>query len=101
MNQISGLALLMAVTMFVQQKMSIKDPRQQFMVWAMPVFFWLLFNNFPSGLNLYYFVFNLLSIGQQYLMNKKPTEELLVKPTATKKPRPTRPSLGNRAMRRM
>ncbi|MFZ1081282.1 MAG: membrane protein insertase YidC [Candidatus Kryptoniota bacterium] len=101
LSQISGLALLMAVTMFVQQKMSIKDPRQQFMVWFMPIMFWLLFNNFPSGLNLYYFVFNLLSIGQQYLMNKKPTEELLVKPTATKKPRPTRPSLGNRAMRRM
>jgi len=101
LNQISGLALLMAITMFVQQKMSIKDPRQQFMVWFMPVMFWLLFNNFPAGLNLYYFVFNLLSIGQQYLMNKKPSEEVLAKPKASKKVRPPRPMLGNRAMRRM
>ncbi len=102
MNQISGLALLMAITMFVQQKMSVKDPRQQFMVWFMPVFFWLLFNNFPAGLNLYYFVFNILSIGQQYLMNKKPQEELLVKPVPTKKDKskPTRPPMGNRYMRR-
>ena len=102
MSQISGLALLMAVTMFVQQKMSIKDPRQQFMIWFMPVFFWILFNNFPAGLNLYYFVFNLLSIGQQYLMNTKPQEELLVKPAAVKKEkiRPPRPPVGNRFMRR-
>ncbi len=102
MSQVSGLALLMAITMFVQQKMSVKDPRQQFMVWFMPVFFWILFNNFPSGLNLYYFVFNILSIAQQYLMNKKPQEELLVKPVAVKKEkmRPPRPPMGNRFMRR-
>ncbi len=102
MSQVSGLALLMAITMFFQQKMSIKDPRQQFMVWFMPVFFWILFNNFPAGLNLYYFVFNLLSIGQQYLMNKKPHEELLVKPAPARKDkgRPTRPPMGNRFMRR-
>ncbi len=103
MNQVSGLALLMAITMFVQQKMTIKDPRQQFMVWFMPVMFWVLFNNFPAGLNLYYFVFNLLSIGQQYLMNRKPSEELLVKPAQQKKKptRPPRPAIGNRSMRRM
>ncbi len=84
MNQVSGLALLMAITMFVQQKMTIKDPRQQFMVWFMPVMFWILFNNFPSGLNLYYFVFNILSIGQQYILNRKPMEEVLVKPAPAK-----------------
>jgi YidC/Oxa1 family membrane protein insertase len=102
MSQVSGLALLMAITMFVQQKMSVKDPRQQFMVWFMPVFFWILFNNFPAGLNLYYFVFNILSIGQQFLMNKKPQEQLLVKPVPVKKGkiRPPRPPMGNRFMRR-
>jgi len=99
-NQISGLAFLMAVTMLVQQKMSIKDPRQQFMIYFMPVMFWLIFNNLPSGLNLYYFVFNILSIGQQYLLNKKPTEELLVKPQPAKKSKPSRPVVGNRYMRR-
>jgi YidC/Oxa1 family membrane protein insertase len=57
--------------MFVQQKMSVKDPRQKMMVYLMPVMFTLLFNSFPSGLNLYYAIFNVLSIGQQFLMNKK------------------------------
>jgi YidC/Oxa1 family membrane protein insertase len=68
---LSGLALLMGITMFVQQKMTVTDPRQKSMVWMMPIMMWLLFNNFPSGLNLYYFVFNILSIGQQFFVNKQ------------------------------
>ncbi|MBR9975693.1 MAG: membrane protein insertase YidC [Bacteroidetes bacterium] len=81
MSFISGLALMMAVTMFVQQKMTIKDPRQKSMVYMMPVMFWILFNSFPSGLNLYYFMFNLLSIGQQHLINKRHQDEPLVRVT--------------------
>ena len=70
-QDLSGLALLMGVTMFIQQKMSVKDPRQKMMVWLMPLFLTLLFNSFPSGLNLYYFVFNVLSIAQQTWINKQ------------------------------
>jgi YidC/Oxa1 family membrane protein insertase len=69
-NQISGLALLLGATMFLQQKMTITDPRQKAMVYIMPVLFTLLFNSFPSGLNLYYFMFNLFSIAHQQYMNK-------------------------------
>lgn len=79
MSFISGLALLMAITMFVQQKMTVKDPRQKSMIYMMPVMFWVLFNSFPSGLNLYYFMFNILSIGQQYLVNRRHQDEPLVK----------------------
>ena len=68
---ISGLALLMGITMFVQQKMSIKDPSQKAMVYLMPIMMTVMFMSFPSGLNLYYFMFNLLSIGQQYYINHK------------------------------
>lgn len=75
----SGLALAMGVTMFIQQKMTIKDPRQKMMVWMMPVMLTLLFNGFPAGLNLYYFVFNLLSIIQQALLNKQHDGEPLRK----------------------
>ena len=45
----------------------------------MPLMFWFLFNSFPSGLNLYYFMFNILSIGQQYLINKRHEDEPLTK----------------------
>lgn len=69
-NEISGLALLLGITMFIQQKMSVTDPKQKAMIYIMPVLFILLFNSFPSGLNLYYFMFNLFSIAQQYYINK-------------------------------
>ncbi len=78
-TELSGLALLMGITMFVQQKMTVKDPRQKTMVWMMPIMMTLLFNSFPSGLNLYYFVFNLLSIGQQYWFNFQHKDEPLRK----------------------
>lgn len=70
-HNISGLALMMGITMFIQQKMTVNDPRQKAMVWMMPVMMTLLFNGLPSGLNLYYFVFNLLAIGQQVFVNKQ------------------------------
>ena len=70
-DQISGLALLMGITTFVQQKMTVKDPKQQSLVYIMPVMLTLMFMSFPSGLNLYYFMFNLFSIIQQFYINKK------------------------------
>lgn len=78
-SQISGIVIAMGVTMFVQQKMTPADPRNKAMVWLMPVMFTLMFNGLPAGLNLYYFVFNILSIGQQYLFNKKHKDEPLRK----------------------
>ena len=70
-QQISGLALLMGVTTFLQQKMTMKDPKQKQLVYIMPVMLTILFMTFPSGLNLYYFMFNVLSIAQQYYINHK------------------------------
>lgn len=77
-DQISGLALLLGVTMFIQQKMSVKDPSQKALVYIMPVMFTVLFMSFPSGLNLYYFMFNLFSIAQQYYINHHHTGGELV-----------------------
>lgn len=77
-QQISALALLMGVTTFFQQKMSVKDPKQQALIYIMPVMLTLLFMSFPSGLNLYYFMFNVLSIGQQYYINTKGKDVELV-----------------------
>ncbi len=70
-SEISGLAILMGVTTFFQQKMSVKDPNQKALVYVMPVMLTLMFMSFPSGLNLYYFLFNLFSIVQQYYINHK------------------------------
>jgi YidC/Oxa1 family membrane protein insertase len=69
------LALLMGVSMWVQQKMSppAGDPRQaQMMLWMMPIIFTFMFWGFPSGLVLYWLVNNILQIGQQWLITRKP-----------------------------
>jgi YidC/Oxa1 family membrane protein insertase len=84
-TQISGITLAMGATMFVQQRMTPTDPRNKAMVWLMPLLFMLMFNNLPSGLNLYYFIFNLLSIGQQYLFNRQHKDEPLRKVEPKKK----------------
>jgi YidC/Oxa1 family membrane protein insertase len=84
-DQISGLALLMGITTFVQQKMTVKDPKQQGLVYIMPIALTLMFMSFPSGLNLYYFMFNIFSIGQQYFINHKQGEELKPVKNANKK----------------
>ena len=78
-TQISGLALFMGVTMFIQQKMTVKDPRQKMMVWFLPVMMTLLFNTLPSGLNLYYSVFNLLAIGQQLWATKRTGDQVVLR----------------------
>lgn len=77
-QQVSGLALLLGITMFFQQKMSVKDPSQKALVYIMPVMLTFLFMSFPSGLNLYYFMFNLFSIIQQYFINHSKSDGELV-----------------------
>jgi YidC/Oxa1 family membrane protein insertase len=66
------LPVLMGVSMFVQQKMTpmTGDPRQAKMMLIMPFFFTFMFLNLPSGLVLYWFVSNVLQIGQQKLMER-------------------------------
>jgi YidC/Oxa1 family membrane protein insertase len=78
-NYLSGLTLAMGITMFVQQRQTVTDPTQKAMIWMMPIMMTILFNHFPSGLNLYYFVFNILSIGQQYYFNRIHKSEPLQK----------------------
>ncbi|MEN6487106.1 MAG: membrane protein insertase YidC [Syntrophobacteraceae bacterium] len=66
------LTLLMGISMFIQQKMTPTggDPRQEKMMLLMPVVFTFFFINFPSGLVLYWLVNNVLSIAQQYWINR-------------------------------
>ncbi|MFC2139378.1 membrane protein insertase YidC [Bacteroidota bacterium] len=78
MNTITGLAPLLGISMFLQQKMSMKDPSQKAMVYMMPIMFTALFMSFPSGLNLYYLMFNLFSVIQQQYINKKKGDDELV-----------------------
>jgi len=67
------LTLIMGASMFIQQKMTptTGDPAQAKMMMILPLVFTVLFINFPSGLVLYWLVNNILSIAQQYRINKQ------------------------------
>jgi YidC/Oxa1 family membrane protein insertase len=52
------------------------NPQAKMMTTVMPIMMTVLFLNFASGLNLYYAVSNLVSLPQQYLINKARAQEL-------------------------
>ena len=67
------LPVLMSITMFIQQSYTISsstDKNQKLMMQSMSVVFFLIFNSFPSGLNLYYTISNVLNIFQQRSIKK-------------------------------
>jgi YidC/Oxa1 family membrane protein insertase len=67
------LPLIMGASMWVQQKLNPPpaDPMQQKIFQFMPIIFTVMFLWFPAGLVLYWVVNNVLSIAQQWYINKK------------------------------
>lgn len=74
-DQVSVLPIVMGISMFIQQRMmpAQASGQQKYMSYFMTGFFMLLFNNFPSGLNLYYTLFNVLTILQQQYLTPQHT----------------------------
>lgn len=62
------LPIVMGISQFFMSKATMTDPNQKAMIYIMPVMMVLLFNNFPSGLTLYYTLFNLWAIVEQRLI---------------------------------
>ena len=71
-SHVSFLPVVLGVSMFMSQKLSMAnmDPKQKPMMYIMSAFFFLLFNSFPSGLNLYYAMYNILNYFQQRGLKK-------------------------------
>ena len=74
---VGPLPIAMGITMVIQQKMtpSSADPAQQKLMMLMPIIFTFMFLNFASGLVLYWLVNNILSIIQQFHVNRKLAKE--------------------------
>ena len=71
-SHVAVLPLIMGFSMFFQQKMTSAniDKNHKPMMYMMTGFFFLIFNSFPSGLNLYYAASNFLNIIQQRNIKK-------------------------------
>jgi YidC/Oxa1 family membrane protein insertase len=76
-NQVNILPILMAIGMFVQQKISMAKTtgeaaqQQQMMSIIMPIMFGIIFYQMPSGLVLYWFVNSLLMLSYQFRINRQ------------------------------
>ena len=98
-DHISLFALLMAITMFIYSKMTSgqmsDDPNMagmKFMsVWMMPIMMLFICNNLSSGLSYYYFLSNLITMLQTFVIKKwvvKPEKILAQLKVAQTKPVP-------------
>jgi YidC/Oxa1 family membrane protein insertase len=72
---VAGFVLLMTVSMVIQFKVSGQggagNPQMKVLQYIFPVMLLVIFNRFASGLSLYYLIYNVLSIAQQFMINKK------------------------------
>ena len=92
-NHISLFCLLMTITNIVYTKINMQTsgnqmPGMKWMMYLMPIFFMIFFNNYASGLSYYYFLSLLITIAQTYAFRyvikeedvKKKMEENAKKP---------------------
>jgi YidC/Oxa1 family membrane protein insertase len=70
--QLGAWPLIMGITMFLQQKMNPPppDPVQARLFQFMPIIFTFMMAKFPAGLIIYWSWNNILSVGQQYLIQR-------------------------------
>jgi len=64
------LPIIMGLTMFIQQKLTMQDPKQKMLIYILPVVFFFLFKGFSTGLVLYWTMFNILSVAETILIRK-------------------------------
>ncbi len=64
------LPILMGVSFLAQNLLTSADKRNMALQVFMPIFLTVIFLNFPSGLQLYWFIYNLLSIVESIMARK-------------------------------
>ena len=64
------LPISMGIMMLVQSLSTTVDPRQRLMVIFMPVIMVVIFINMPSGLQLYWFTYNILTLIEHFVIKR-------------------------------
>jgi YidC/Oxa1 family membrane protein insertase len=96
-NHLSLFTILMTVSTIIQMKMSDTSSTQQMpgmktMMYIMPVMFMFALNNFSSGLTYYYFLANMITIGQNYLFKGFIDEKEILRKIEERKAKPVKKS---------
>jgi len=97
-DHISLFTLLMTISTIISMKMSDTSgstqqvPGMKTMMYIMPVMFMFMLNNFSSGLTYYYFLANVITIGQNYLFKQFVDEKEILRKIEEKKSKPVKKS---------
>lgn len=99
-NHISLFTLLMTITTIIQTKISGQTqdtsamPGMKYMMYFMPIFFMFILNSYSAGLSYYYFLANVFTIGQTYLIRQFIDEDKVRAQLMTVKKKPAKPKSG-------
>ncbi len=99
-DHISLFTILMAVAMLISQLLNKNQmsggnaqmPGMKMMLYLMPVMMLLWFNNYSAGLSYYYFLSNLITIGQTLIIRKMIDEDALLSQLNANKKKPKKKS---------
>ncbi|MCP4313248.1 MAG: membrane protein insertase YidC [Bacteroidetes bacterium] len=98
-DHVSLFTILMTVTTMLSMKMNNQTtatnsamPGMKTMMYIMPLMFMLILNNFSAGLTYYYFLANVITLGQNLLFKQFTDEEAILKKINAKKDKPTKKS---------
>ncbi len=97
-DHVSLFTILMTITTLLSMRMnnqtqaSSSMPGMKSMMYIMPFMFMLMLNNFSAGLTYYYFLANLITLGQNYLAKQFIDEAAILKKIHEKKNKPAKKS---------
>jgi YidC/Oxa1 family membrane protein insertase len=81
------LPVMMGLTMFLLSWIGMRNappnPQAKMMAYVMPVVMTAIFFRFPSGLNLYYTVQNIVTLPQQWLLSKERAKTAIAPPVVS------------------
>ncbi|HEX3006410.1 MAG TPA: membrane protein insertase YidC, partial [Bacteroidales bacterium] len=107
-NHISLFTILMTVSTLLQMKMSnqaqMSDaqlPGMKTMMYIMPVMFMFVLNNFSAGLTYYYFLANVITIGQNELFKVMIDEKKILAKIHANKAKPVKKSAFQERLEKM
>ncbi|WP_340112417.1 membrane protein insertase YidC [Maribellus mangrovi] len=97
-NHLSLFTILMTITTIISTQLSQSSastqgmPGMKTMMYIMPVMFFFLLNSYPSGLSYYYFLANLITIGQTYAIRQFVDDDKIRAQLQANKKKPTKKS---------
>lgn len=98
-DHVSLFTLLMTITTMLSMRWNSQSsagssamPGMKTMMYIMPVMFMLILNNFSAGLTYYYFLANVITLGQNLIFKQFTDEEKILKKINAKKNKPAKKS---------